>query len=335
MKEYKMRVSERGVKFMGKESKLLFIYNPHSGKGQIRHKLADILDVFAKNGMELTVHPTQCARDAYETIKKNGSKYGIVVASGGDGTLNEAFNGLMAIEEEKRPMFGYIPAGSTNDFATTLRISKNPVTAAGGIMKGKEFWCDVGKATSGYFAYVAAFGIFTEVSYATPQETKNVLGHVAYILEGIKSLTSLESYNMEITYEDAEGNEQQIKDKFLYGMVSNTSFVGGMNLIKEGELDLQDGMFEALLIRYPENPIELQQTITALLMKDFSSERFYFFRTRHIIVTGEKEVAWTLDGEYGGTVETMEVRNLAKGIKMKYKPIPKRTVFRKKEEKEA
>lgn len=320
---------------MGKESKLLFIYNPHSGKEQIKHKLADILDVFAKHGMELTVHPTQCAKDAYETIKKKGSKYEIVVASGGDGTLNEAFNGLMEIEEEKRPQFGYIPAGSTNDFATTLRISKNPVTAASGIMKGKEFLCDVGRATSGYFAYVAAFGIFTEVSYATPQETKNVLGHLAYVLEGIKSLTSLESYNMDITYRDDQGTEQHLNDKFLYGMVSNTSFVGGMNLIKEGEMDLQDGLFETLLIRYPENPIELQQTITALLMKDFSSERFYFFRTDYITVKGDREVAWTLDGEYGGIVECMEVRNIPKGINMKYKPIPKRTVFRKKEEKEA
>lgn len=319
-------------KLMTKENRLIFIYNPRSGKGQIKNKLSDIINCFAEAGKEITVHPTQCAKDALETIKRVGAQYEMVVVSGGDGTLNEAYNGLMAIDEEERPLFGYIPMGSTNDFATTLRISKNPVTAARGIMKGKTFWCDAGQATTGYFAYVAAFGIFTEVSYATPQETKNVLGHFAYILEGIKSLTSLESYQMQVTYEDEEGKEQSINDKFLYGMVSNTRFVGGMNLIKETELDLQDGMFEVLLIRHPENPIELQQTITALLMKDFSSNRFYFFRTKKISITGQKEVSWTLDGEFGGTVKQMDVTNVAKAIHMKYKPIPKRNVFGKEKE---
>lgn len=298
--------------------KLLFVYNPRSGKEQIKRNLSDILDVFAKGGMEITVRPTQCARDCVNIISNKGVDYDVIVASGGDGTLNEAFNGLMSIEEEKRPQFGYIPAGSTNDFATTLGISKNPVEAAEGAVNGKEFLCDVGKASTGYFAYVSAFGIFTKVSYATPQETKNMLGHVAYILEGIKSLTSIKDYKMMVTYEDENGKEQVIEDEFLFGMVSNTSFVGGMNLLRQSEIDLQDGMFEVLLIKKVKNPFELQQAINALLTKNFSKDQFYFFKSSKVSFRSDEEVEWTLDGENGGAVCNMEIVNVPKAIKMKY-----------------
>ena len=132
--------------------KLLFIFNPRSGKEQIKNKLMEILDVFAAADYELTVRPTQCAKDAYVTIANKGQDYDLIVAAGGDGTLNESFNGLMKIDREQRPYFGYIPAGTVNDFATTLRISKNPLTAAKGIVNGNKFWCDVGKADTGYFS---------------------------------------------------------------------------------------------------------------------------------------------------------------------------------------
>jgi len=297
--------------------KLLFIYNPRSGKEQVKKNLSDILDTFAKAEMDITVRPTQCAKDCIEIIENRGEEFDLVVASGGDGTLNEAFNGLMALEPEKRPKFGYIPAGSTNDFATTLGISKNPVEAAFGAVNGKEFMCDVGKATTGYFAYVCAFGIFTQVSYATPQETKNLLGHTAYILEGIKSLTNIQDYHLKVTYEDEDGCEQVIEDDFLYGMVSNTSFVGGMNLLKQSEIDLQDGLFEVLLIKKLRNPLELQQAINALLTKNFSKNQFYFFKSPKVSISSDEEVAWTLDGENGGLVKDMVVENVPSAITMK------------------
>ncbi|MBQ1392029.1 MAG: diacylglycerol kinase family lipid kinase, partial [Lachnospiraceae bacterium] len=232
---------------------------------------------------------------------------------------------------EERPFFGYIPTGSTNDFASTLSISKNPVTAAKGIVKGKKFWCDVGKASTGYFAYVAAFGAFTNVAYDTPQETKNALGHIAYILEGLKSLANLESYRVKVQYVDEDGKIREFEDEFIYGMISNTESVGGMNLLKKSEIDLQDGMFEALLVRNPENPIELQQTINALVTKDFSSDRFYFFRTNTVEFQGESEISWTLDGEYGGTLKEMKIENIAKAICMRYKPIRRRILLSKDE----
>lgn len=313
---------------MGTENRLLFIFNPRSGKGQIKSKLAEIIDTFTRAGMEVTVHPTQHAKDAIEVIQQSGAEYEIVVAAGGDGTLNESFQGLMEIEREKRPYFGYIPTGSTNDFAATLHISKNPEVAAKGIVEGKKFWCDVGKSTTGYFAYVAAFGAFTNVSYATSQESKNTLGHLAYILEGIKNLTNLESYTMQVAYQDETGQEQCIEDAFIYGMVCNTRSVAGMNLGNESEIDLQDGLFEALLVKHPRNPIELQQTINALLTRDFSSERFYFFHTDAIRMCGEKEVSWTLDGEYGGTLKKMEIINIPKAIRLRYQAEKKRFSLR-------
>lgn len=319
------------VKKMNRENKLLFVYNPRSGKGQIKNKLSEILNIFAGAGYEITVRPTQCEKDAYETIKNTGANYGMIVSSGGDGTLNESFHGIMEFPLEERPFFGYIPTGSTNDFASTLSISKNPVTAAKGIVKGKKFWCDVGKASTGYFAYVAAFGAFTNVAYDTPQETKNALGHIAYILEGLKSLANLESYWVKVQYVDEDGKIREFEDEFIYGMISNTESVGGMNLLKKSEIDLQDGMFEALLVRNPENPIELQQTINALVTKDFSSDRFYFFRTNTVEFQGESEISWTLDGEYGGTLKEMKIENIAKAICMRYKPIRRRILLSKDE----
>lgn len=309
---------------MSRNRKLLFIFNPRSGKEQIKNKLAEILDLFAAGGMEIQVRPTQFSKDAYETIKEKGHKYYIVVAAGGDGTLNESFNGLMEIPEEKRPYFGYIPTGTTNDFASTLKISKNPVEAAKGILEGKEFLCDVGKSSTGYFAYVAAFGAFTNVAYDTSQESKNLLGHLAYILEGIKGITSIESNKIRVVYQDEQGLKQEITDNFIYGMVCNTRSIGGMRLGNDSMIDLQDGMFEAILVKSPSNPIELQLTINALLTRDFTSDRFYFFHTDAVRFYAEKEVSWTLDGEYGGTQDTMTILNLPKAIKMKLTPTRRR-----------
>lgn len=308
---------------MENRKSLLFIFNPRSGKEQIKNKLADILDIFAKKYEHIVVHPTQRPRDAYDMIAHMGEEFQVIVAAGGDGTLNECFNGLMELPREKRPYFGYIPAGTTNDFATTLHISKNPLEAAEGILEGEENWCDVGKADSGYFSYVAAFGVFTNVAYDTPQENKNMLGHMAYILEGIKGIVNVESYSMKVEYEDKEGNKQEIENNFIFGMVSNTRFVGGMNLGNQNLIDLQDGFFEVLLVKKPANPIELQQTVNALVTKDFSAESFRFFHAKSVKFSCDREVSWTLDGEYGGTQRTMNIENLPKEIKMKIKPVKK------------
>lgn len=311
---------QEGGLFMTDSNRLLFIFNPHSGKEQLKSKLADILDIFAATGMEITVRPTQCAKDALETIKRDGEKFKLIVSSGGDGTLNESFNGLMSIPEEKRPIFGYIPSGTTNDFASTLHISKNPIIAANGIVNGEKFWCDVGKATTGYFAYVAAFGAFTSIPYETPQENKNALGHLAYILEGIRNLTNLDTYHMKVQYNNEQGEKIEVEDDFIYGMISNTRSVAGLSLGNESKIDLQDGLFEALLVKKPNNAIEMQQTINALLVKDFTAAPFYFFHTDAVSFSSTKDVSWTLDGEYGGTLDKMSIINIAKAIHLCYTP---------------
>ncbi|MBR3807499.1 MAG: YegS/Rv2252/BmrU family lipid kinase, partial [Lachnospiraceae bacterium] len=171
---------------------MLFIYNPKAGKAQIKNHLVDILDIFVKAGYEVTVYPTQSHGDAIKKTMKKKDKYDIVVCSGGDGTLDEVFTGMMKCE--KKVPIGYIPAGSTNDFAMSLNVPKNMVQAAQTVVDGETYAVDVGEFNDDVFAYIAAFGLFTEVSYSTDQQVKNMLGHVAYLLEGVKRLSTIKSY---------------------------------------------------------------------------------------------------------------------------------------------
>ena len=174
---------------MSDRKKLLFIYNPHSGKAQIRSNLLDIIDTFVKAGYEVTAYPTQAPGDAIDAVMYRSPGFDMIACSGGDGTLDEVVGGIMK-SEEKLPI-GYIPAGSTNDFARSLKIPRSMLSAAGVVTDGVPFACDVGAINGEYYVYVAAFGIFTEVTYQTPQDVKNTLGYSAYILEAIKSLPSI------------------------------------------------------------------------------------------------------------------------------------------------
>lgn len=296
--------------------KLLFVFNPHSGKSQIRNKLLDIIDVFVKAEYQVTVHPTQRVKDAYELIQSTGGEYDLLVVSGGDGTLNESMNGILKISEEKRPPLAYIPAGTTNDFARTLGISQNMVVAAQNIVFGNLFRCDVGAFQDKNFVYVAAFGAFTDVSYNTPQQNKNLLGHMAYILEGIKSIPSIKSYSMKV-----EHDYGQIEDNFIFGMVSNTRSVGGFRTNMDYQIDLTDHLFEVVLVKKPANILALQATVTDLLRQDMSSDRLYAFRTSRInFISEREEVTWTLDGEFGGAYKNVSIENLHKAVTLVVPP---------------
>jgi len=271
--------------------KALFVFNPCSGKGTIKTKLFEIIDILSAVGYELTVYPTQKRLDGYEIVHKKGSSYSLLVVSGGDGTLNECVNGLLELPEGKRPIVGYIPTGSTNDFASSLKISKKPVVAVSSIVNGREFKCDVGQFNKNCFVYIAAFGAFTDVAYDTPQQVKNYLGHMAYILEGIKRLPNIKSHSLHIEHDGVA-----VDGKFIYGMISNSTFVGGVRSYRNHEVDLDDGLFECVLIREPENAIELQVMVTGLLMQDFSSKGFYTFKAKQINIESQESVPWTLDG---------------------------------------
>lgn len=289
------------------DKKLLFIYNPKAGKGQIKNKLLDILDTFTKAGYEVTARPTQYAGEAVELAGQKTEGYDMVVCSGGDGTLDEVVTGMM--RGKQRCPIGYVPAGSTNDFAISLGLPKNMKQSAQVAVSGQPFACDVGAFNDNFFIYIAAFGLFTEVSYETKQEVKNVLGHTAYLLEGVKKLTSIKSYHMKITTQDTV-----IEDDFLYGMVTNSLSVGGFKGITGKFVDLSDGLFEVTLVKKPGSLEELNRILGALTLQDIDAAQMYCFKTERLVVESEEEVAWTLDGEFGGRHTKADIRNLKQAL---------------------
>lgn len=292
---------------MGMKKKLLFVFNPHSGKAQIKNQLLDIVDTMVKEDYEVTIYPTQAAGDAIRKVEEEADNYDMVVCSGGDGTLDETVTGLMHLQE--KPLLGYIPAGSTNDFATSLGIPKDMVKAAGAAVNGKPFLCDIGSFNEDFFVYVAAFGLFTEVSYKTSQEWKNVLGHAAYILEGAKCLHDIPAYRMEVGYDNV-----RISDEFIFGMITNSTSVGGFKGMTGKDVLLDDGVFEVTLIKKPRNPIELNEIIASLINLVDDTDMIYSFKTDEVHFRAKREIPWTLDGEFGGDHEEVVVKNMCKAV---------------------
>lgn len=280
--------------------RLLFIYNPHAGKGQLKSSLADIIDIFVKEDYEVTVYPTQGSQDAFDKVKNLENGYDLVVCSGGDGTLDETVSGMM--QRTERIPIGYIPTGTTNDFASSLHISRNLLEAAKTAVSGQVFACDVGSFNKDTFVYIAAFGLFTDVSYQTRQELKNVLGHLAYLLEGVKRLTSIKSY-----YIRAEHDGEVIEDEIVFGMVTNSKSVGGFRSMIGSNVVFDDGEFEVTLIKKPKNPLELQEIIAALLIEQVDSKYMYTFRSGRLTIEALEEIPWTLDGEFGGNHARAEI----------------------------
>lgn len=287
---------------------MLFVFNPRSGKAQIKNHLLDILDTFIKSGYEIQVHVTQKTRDAVNVVTECGSGKDVVVCSGGDGTLNETISGLLQLENP--PLLGYIPAGSTNDFAASLGLPFNMKKAAREIADGMPYPIDIGHfCDDRYFVYIAAFGAFTEVSYMTPQEKKNVLGHQAYMLEGVKSLLSVKPYHMKVESED-----MAIEDDFIFGMITNTISVGGFKGLVPQGVALNDGMFEVLLIRMPKTPLDLSNIISYMFLKEEQNEYVHKFKTKQLTLFSEEPVDWVLDGEFGGTRTEVTIENLQRRI---------------------
>lgn len=282
--------------------RLLFIINPRSGKGQIKEYLADILDTMIKADYQVSVHVTQSGGDATEQTIKRAGEFDRIVCSGGDGTLDEVVTGMMQLPKDERKPIGYIPAGSTNDFGNSLGIDKNMINAAHISVSDHLFPCDIGRFNSDSFVYVAAFGIFTEVSYATSQDMKNVLGHAAYIIEGAKQLRDIPSFRMQVEY---DGNV--IYDEFIFGMVTNSKSVGGFQGIIRGDIGLNDGVFEVTLIKMPRNPIELNEILGFMTGIIPDSDMVYSFQTSDIKFTCSEQVPWTLDGEFGGNHQTVNI----------------------------
>lgn len=299
--------------------KMLFIVNPHAGKGYIKNSLLRIVDLYTEAGYLVTVYTTQCEKDATDCARSYAADYDVVVCSGGDGTLDEVVTGVLACG--KKVPIGYIPAGSTNDFAKSMSIPSSKMKAASLVLEGAPFYCDVGTFNFKPFIYVAAFGAFTEVSYSTPQNIKNSMGHMAYILEGAKSLANIKSFHIRM-----ECGGQKMEDDFIFGMITNSLSVGGMKSYQKSEVDFDDGLFEIMMIRKPRNPIELQNIIAGLLLSDPGNEMFYCFKTSKVLFVSPTPIPWTLDGEYGGDVKEAYVENVEKAFaiyrKSKYQNEP-------------
>lgn len=292
--------------------RMLFVYNPHAGKATIRGHLLDIIDIFTKAGYEVTAYPTQSQGDGEKRVRMRDNDYSIVVCSGGDGTLDEVVSGMM--NSEFKVPIGYVPAGSTNDYAKSLKIPSVMTRAAQIVVNGDDFLSDVGTMNDKHFVYCAAFGIFTDVSYSTDQTLKNALGHAAYILQSVKELQDIRTYHMKITY----GNGTVIEDDFIYGMVTNSIQVGGIQNITGKNVRLDDGEFEVTLVRRPQSIIELPNLIGALLdNKRLSSKDLINFKVRHIVIESDESVAWTRDGEYGGEHRRVEINNIPRAITIK------------------
>ena len=294
--------------------KLLFVYNPRAGKEMLKPRLSDVLDIFVKAGYEVTVHPTQAYRDAYYQIKEyEVGKYDLIACSGGDGTIDEVATGMMKRREMGKDVVpvGYIPAGTTNDFAKSLHIPRKPLAAADNAVKGVPFPCDIGKFNDSVFVYIAAFGIFTDVSYETDQAVKNVLGHMAYILEGAKRIFNIPSYKIKV-----EHDGEVIEDEFIFGMVTNSRSVGGFSNMVGKNIVFDDGLFEVTLIKTPKNPIALQEIIAALLFEQVDTKHMYTFKTKKITFDSVEEIPWTLDGEFGGEQDYVEIENVQKAMEI-------------------
>ena len=294
--------------------KLLFVYNPRAGKEMLKPRLSDVLDIFVKAGYEVTVHPTQAYRDAYYQIKEyEVGKYDLIACSGGDGTIDEVATGMMKRREMGKDVVpvGYIPAGTTNDFAKSLHIPRKPLAAADNAVKGVPFPCDIGKFNDSVFVYIAAFGIFTDVSYETDQAVKNVLGHMAYILEGAKRIFNIPSYKIKV-----EHDGEVIEDEFIFGMVTNSRSVGGFSNMVGKNIVFDDGLFEVTLIKTPKNPIALQEINAALLIEQVDTKHMYTFKTKKITFDSVEEIPWTLDGEFGGEQDYVEIENVQKAMEI-------------------
>lgn len=287
--------------------KLLFVFNPQSGKGLIRQHLMSICDIFVKGGYEITVHPTQAKNDAYEKIFSRCEDFDAVVCSGGDGTLNETIKALMT--KNKRVPLGYIPSGTMNDFASCLGIPKDMPEAAERVVQGHAVTVDIGSFNEEYFTYIAAFGAFTDVSYETPQQMKNMFGRLAYIMEGMKRLNTMKSYRVTVTHDG-----ETIEDDFIFGMVSNSTSVGGIKGLGGTEVKLDDGVFEVFLIKMPVSLQEFQLMINTLTKRELDSNAFISFKTSEVTFHSENDLPWTLDGEFGGNCRNVTIKNNCKAV---------------------
>ena len=290
--------------------KMLFIMNPYAGQRKAAKNLAQILEIFNRGGYAVTVYMTAGPGDGEKAAREMAADHDLVVCCGGDGTFNETVAGMLASGVD-RPV-GYIAAGSTNDFASSLGLALDNLQAARDVVEGEPWEVDAGMFGDRFFSYVASFGAFTRASYATPQSLKNALGHTAYILGGIAEITQLKTENVRIELPDGT----VLDGPFIFGAVSNSTSVAGILTISADRVDMCDGKLEVMLVRAPKNLTEVGELITALQKQTYNCNMMTFLSTERVLVTADESMAWTLDGERQEGVSQVEIRCAHKAIRI-------------------
>lgn len=283
--------------------KMLFVMNPFSGQRRAAKVLTEIITMFNRAGYAVQVYMTAGPGDATVEVERVCRDVDLVVCCGGDGTLNETISGILRAGADT-PV-GYIPAGSTNDFAASLNISSDILQAVQDILDGEPVAYDAGKFGERYFSYVASFGAFTKASYTTPQTVKNALGHTAYVLEGIQELSQIHKEHMRLEIDD-----RVVEDDFLFGAICNSTSVGGILTLDPSVVDLQDGLLEILLVRAPESLAEIHECILAVQSQKYNCEMITFCSAKKIRITADPEMPWTLDGEREDGHDEVDVQTL-------------------------
>lgn len=289
--------------------KMLFIMNPYAGTRKANRYLADIISTFNRGGYEVITYMTAGQGDAVRVVEERAKDMDLIACCGGDGTFNETLSGILRAGADV-PV-GYIPAGSTNDFAASLKLSTNITQAALDIVQGVPQRYDVGRFGDRYFSYVASFGAFTKASYATPQNVKNALGHTAYILEGIQELSQIKKIHVRM-----ELDGEAVEDDFLFGAISNSTSVGGILTLDPKQVDMRDGKFEILLVRAPEDLGEISECIRALQKQEYNCAMITFRSAQKIRIFASEDMAWTLDGEREPGHAVVEAENLHHAVQI-------------------
>ena len=290
--------------------KMLFVLNPNAGTRKAAKNLAEILAVFNRADYDVRVYVTACQGDATDAVQRLAPGMDLVVCSGGDGTFNETVSGLQLAGLDI-PV-GYIPAGSTNDFAISLGLSADILDSAMDIVEGTAVTYDIGLFGQRHFSYVASFGAFTRASYSTPQNAKNMLGHLAYLLEGIQEISQIRKHHLKVILD----GEEVLEDDYLFGAVCNATSVGGVMTLDPKQVDLRDGKFEVLLIRAPKTLQELPECLLNLQKHQYNSAMITFRTASHILVEADPEMCWALDGEKETGHERIEIQNLHNALRI-------------------
>jgi len=290
--------------------KLMLLVNPYSGRGISKTTLGDIVTQFAERDFVVSVFLTK-VRSVAAIVSDNAGDYDMIVCVGGDGTLSDVVTGLMQMPLEKRPPIGYIPMGTANDMATTLALSRDLNTAVDTILDGPLVDLDVGSYNGQTFTYIAAFGAFTGISYSTPQSAKRALGHLAYVVSGLAGFADIKPKKVRVEYD-----EGVIEDSFIFGGVTNTTSVAGLVRLRSPNIDLSDGKFEVILVRNPVKLRDLMEIVSAITTNAYYSDNIRLIQTSHAKFTFEEPVAWTRDGENGGTHREIVIENHAKAIQI-------------------